>query len=112
MQEKRACSANMAPGLEKGKACHLPARAVHYSNNASCCAAQDIALTEAEAAKARAGAAAGAKGAARLAREAEKAQKEAAKVEADLAERDREFKARAHPAWHCLWSQELTRGDG
>ena len=70
---------------------------------------QDIAATEAEAAKARAGAAAGAKAAARLAREAEKALKEAAKVEADLAERDMEFKARARrPALLCSW--ELAGG--
>lgn len=85
-----------------------PARAVH-PNNRPCCAVQDIAATEAEAAKARAGAAAGLKGVARLAREAEKAQKEAVKVEADLAERDREFKARARcPA--LLRSQDLTDG--
>ena len=76
------------------KMCHAPASAAHCSNTCYS-AVQDIAATEAEAAKARAGAAAGAKGAARLAREAEKAQKEAAKVGADLTERDREFKARA-----------------
>ena len=64
-------------------------------------------MTEAEAAKARAGAAAGAKGAARLAREAEKAQKEAARVEADLAERDREFKARALPGTACAHRKSL-----